>query len=93
VSALRQWTGTAGMRVALAGVMLALLLCAWTVRQAVHVAEVAAAPATVSIVAGALDTPPPAAAVNVAVAIDADLFSPVLKAPAARFRFPGEPAP
>lgn len=92
MSSLRDWTGNAGMRAALAGVTLALLLCAWTVRKAIHVEEVAAAPATVSIVAGALDTPPPGAAVNVGVAIDADLFSPTRKAPVARYRMPGEPA-
>jgi len=85
-------TGNPGMRAALTGVALALLLCGWTVRRALHVDEVAAAPATVSIVAGALDTPPQGAAVNVGVAIDADLFAPTRKAPGARYRMPGEPA-
>ena len=93
MSAVRDWTSNSGMRAALAAVAVAVLLCAWTVRQAIHVDEVAAAPATVSVVAGALDTPPVVANVDVGIAIAADLFSPDRKAPAARYRMPGEEAP
>ncbi len=52
-----------------------------------------AAPATVSIVPGALDTPAAPGGVDVAAAIAVDLFSPDRTAPAARYRMPGEAAP
>ena len=90
---LREHTSNNPTRIALAVVAVAVLLCAYTTRQALRVVDVAAAPATVSVVAGALDTPTPQPSVSVGVAIDADLFAPERKPPAARYRMPGEAAP
>jgi hypothetical protein len=93
MSTLRDWTASTPMRAALAGCGAALLLCGWSARNALHFNPVVAAPATISVVAGALDSPAPAPSVNVGMAIDADLFAPDRKAPAARYRMPGEAAP
>lgn len=89
----REWTAGRGMRAALAALVLAVLLCAWTTARAVRANPVDAAPANVSIVPGALDTPPAAARVDVAAAIEIDVFSPERTPPAARYRMPGEPEP
>ncbi len=93
MSATRDWTASGGMRAALGVCAVALLLCGWSLRNALHFTPVVAAPATISVTAGALDAPPATSAVNVGVAIDADLFAPDRKAPAARYRMPGESAP
>jgi hypothetical protein len=89
----RELSAGSGMRAALAGLGLALLLAAWTTARALHVNDVAAAPATVSVVPGALDGAPLPASVDVAGAIDVDLFSPDRTAPAVHYRMPGEAAP
>ncbi len=81
------------MRLALGALGLALLLCAWTTARALRSNPVDAAPASVSIVPGALDTPPTAAQVDVGAAIEIDMFSPERTPPVARYRMPGEPEP
>lgn len=85
-------TGT-GMRAAIAGLALAGVAGTWTTVRALRRDDVRAAVATVSIVPGALDTPTPAAPVDVASAVGVDLFSPERTPPAARYRMPGEAAP
>ena len=67
-----------------------LVLCLWMARQALRLDVVPAAPATVSVVAGALDAPALPAAVDVAAAVSADLFSPDRTAPEVPYRMPGE---
>jgi hypothetical protein len=90
---LREWTASRGMRAAIAGLAVAVALCVWSTAHALRVNAVAAAPATVSIVPGALDAPNAPGAVDVAAAISVDLFSPDRTAPAAHYRMPGEAAP
>ena len=87
---IREWTSGNGMRAAIAALTLALIFCVWSAAIALRTREVEAASSTVSIVAGALDAPAPLPDVNVGLAIDADLFSPERKAPAARYHMPGE---
>ena len=87
----REWTG--GMRAAVGALALAIVLCVVTAVRTMRIENVAPAPATVSIVAGALDAPERVSAVNVDVAIGSDLFAPERKPPAARYRMPGEAAP
>jgi hypothetical protein len=88
-----EWTSGRGMRFAIGALSLALIACVWSAATALRTRDVDAAAATVNIVAGALDAPAPPADVNVGLAVDADLFSPDRKAPAARYRMPGEAAP
>jgi hypothetical protein len=89
----RELTGGVWMRTALAGLTLAMALCIWATVHALRVSEVRAAPATVSIVPGALNASSRLSVVDVATVIDVDLFSPERTAPAARYRMPGEAAP
>jgi hypothetical protein len=89
----REWTAGTGMRAALGALALAVVLCGWTTAHALRVSDVRAAPATVSIVPGALDAAPAPSPVDVAAAFGVDLFSPQRTPPAARYRMPGEAAP
>jgi len=90
---MREWTRTTGMRMALLALAVAGVLCIVTLVRATRIEPVTPAPATVSIVAGALDAPAAVPAVNVDVAFGADLFAPERKPPASRYRMPGEAAP
>ena len=87
----REWTR--GMRLAVGALALAVILCVAIAVRAMRSDNVVAAPATVSIVAGALDAPAAVPSVNVDMANAADLFAPERKPPAARYRMPGEAAP
>lgn len=89
----REWTSGKWMRVAIVALIAALGLSVWSTAQAMRATVVEAAPATVSVVPGALDAAPAPATIDVAAAIDADLFSPDRTAPAERYRMPGEAAP
>ena len=90
---MREWSRNTGMRIALVALLAAIAFLAISIVRAVRVDTVAPAPATVSIVAGALDASASVPVVNVEMANGADLFAPERKPPAARYRMPGEAAP
>jgi hypothetical protein len=83
-------TSNSGMRLALGAVLVGLGLTGWALARAIHVDAVGTAPATVSVVPGALDLSDSAARVDVAAAVAADLFSPERTAPKERYHMPGE---
>ncbi len=87
---LREVTSHATIRIALAGLVVALSLCIWTGARAFQIADIAATPASINVVPGALDLPAAPAPVDVAAAVDADPFAPDRTAPAQRYRMPGE---
>jgi hypothetical protein len=87
---LLEWTEGTGMRAALAAVTLGLVLCVWTTTRALHRDVVAAAAASVTVVAGALDAAPEPPPVDIAAAVSEGLFSPDRTAPEVRYRMPGE---
>lgn len=87
---LRELTAGTGMRVALAAAAVGVALCGWALTRAIHVDPVGTAPATVTVVPGALDIPEPVGTVDVHAAVAADLFAEDRSAPKARYRMPGE---
>jgi hypothetical protein len=93
MNSFREWARQRESRTVLGLLVLAVLLCAWTARRALQHADVPAAPGSINIVAGALDLPARREAVDVDDAVQADLFAPDRKAPAAPYRMPGEAAP
>jgi hypothetical protein len=86
----QELTASTATRVALGAAVVGVVLCGWTLTRAIRLDAVGTAPATVSVVPGALDLPPAAPAINVAAAVAADLFSIDRIAPEQRYRMPGE---
>ncbi len=88
----QELTASAATRVALGAAVLGMTLCGWTLTRAIRLDAVGTAPATVSVVPGALDIPPTASGIDVSAAVAADLFSVDRIAPEQRYRMPGEAA-
>lgn len=87
---LRELTAGTPMRVALVATAVGVGLCGWTLARAIKIDAVGTAPATVSVVPGALDIPETTARVDVRAAVAADLFAEGRTAPKERYHLPGE---
>ncbi|HEX3928137.1 MAG TPA: hypothetical protein VHW65_09060 [Gemmatimonadales bacterium] len=86
----REWWDDRRFRI-VAGVLLLALLClGWTVANAWRIPTVAATPAAVNVMAGALDTPVAPAPIDLSAMGAAALFSPGRAAAPDRYRMPGE---
>jgi hypothetical protein len=83
-------TESTGMRVALGAAVIGVALCGWMLTRAIKIDEVGTAPATVSVVPGALDIPESRTEVDVRAAVAADLFAVDRTAPKERYHMPGE---
>lgn len=89
---IQELTASTATRAALGAVVLCVALCGWTLTRAIRLEAVGTAPATVSVVPGALDIPPSSSGIDVLAAVSADLFSVERIAPEQRYRMPGEAA-
>ena len=89
---IRDLMATMSTRIAFGAAILGVALCGWTLTRAIRLEPVSTAPATVSVVPGALDMPRPASGIDVPTAAAADLFSVDRTAPMERYRMPGEEA-
>jgi hypothetical protein len=80
------------VRWAALGVLVALIVTAWTARRMWQVTDVPAAPPGAMLSTEALAAPARPESVDVDAAVSLDLFNPDRAAPAARYRLPGDPA-
>ena len=89
---LREMLASGSTRAALGAAVLGVALSAWALSRAIRLDPVGTAPATVSVVPGALDMAQPAAGLDISAAVAADLFAVDRIAPEERYRMPGEAA-
>ena len=80
------------VRWAALGVLVALVVMAWTARRLWQVTEVPAAPPGAMLSTDALAAPARPESVDVDAAVSLDLFNPDRMAPVARYRLPSDPA-
>jgi len=86
----REWISTNAGRGAIAALAVSLFAALWTLEHAVRIERLPEAVAPQFAGLGAIEAPAPAPLVNVAAAVETDLFAADRSAPSRRYAVPGE---